>query len=216
MRLTRYTDYALRTLIYLGLHEPRQSSIAEIARAYDISESHLTKVVHQLGRLGLIRTTRGRGGGLRLGRPPGEIVVGAVVRQTEDDLALVECFRAALARSPRPAGEACTRRGSGGLPGSSRPLHAGGPTGGWGRPGDLAAPGYFFTNTDSVQPLDLRPQDVTLRYGCPVSLLTGSRQSTRGRSSARPRPALVAPRCVLSTTVAQTRTRKILLQARII
>lgn len=92
MRLTRFTDYALRTLIYLGLHEPRQSSIAEIARAYDISESHLTKVVHQLGRLGLVRTTRGRGGGLRLGRPPGEIVVGAVVRQTEDDLALVECF----------------------------------------------------------------------------------------------------------------------------
>lgn len=92
MRLTRYTDYALRTLIYVGLHEPRQSSIAEIARAYGISESHLTKVVHQLGRLGLIRTIRGRGGGLRLARAPSEIVVGAVVRQTEDDLALVECF----------------------------------------------------------------------------------------------------------------------------
>lgn len=92
MRLTRYTDYALRTLIYVGLQEPRQSSIAEIARAYGISESHLTKVVHQLGRLGLIRTIRGRGGGLRLGKPPREIVVGAVVRQTEDDLALVECF----------------------------------------------------------------------------------------------------------------------------
>lgn len=92
MRLTRYTDYALRTLIYVGLHEPRQSSIAEIARAYGISESHLTKVVHQLGRSGMIRTTRGRGGGLRLAKPPAEIVVGAVVRQTEEDLALVECF----------------------------------------------------------------------------------------------------------------------------
>lgn len=92
MRLTRYTDYALRTLIFVGLNEPRQSSIAEIARAYGISESHLTKVVHQLGRLGLIRTIRGRGGGLRLARPPAEIVVGAVVRQTEEDLALVECF----------------------------------------------------------------------------------------------------------------------------
>lgn len=94
MRLTRYTDYALRTLIYVGLREPKQSSIAEIARAYGISESHLTKVVHQLGRLGLIQTIRGRGGGLRLAKPPGEIVVGAVVRETEDDLALVECFSA--------------------------------------------------------------------------------------------------------------------------
>ena len=57
MRLTRYTDYSLRTLIYLGLHEPQKSSIAEIARAYGISESHLIKVVHQLGRSGFIRTS---------------------------------------------------------------------------------------------------------------------------------------------------------------
>ncbi|GJD57064.1 Rrf2 family transcriptional regulator [Methylobacterium dankookense] len=92
MRLTRYTDYALRTLIFVGLNEPRQSSIAEVARAYGISENHLTKVVHQLGRLGLVRTIRGRGGGLRLAKPPAEIGIGAVVRLTEEDLALVECF----------------------------------------------------------------------------------------------------------------------------
>ncbi|QXX74147.1 HTH-type transcriptional repressor NsrR [Methylovirgula sp. HY1] len=92
MRLTRYSDFALRTLIYLGLSEPRQTSIAEVSRAYGISENHLTKVVHHLGQLGLVRTTRGRSGGLRLARPPEQIIIGQVVRQTEEDLALVECF----------------------------------------------------------------------------------------------------------------------------
>ncbi|HUW80950.1 MAG TPA: Rrf2 family transcriptional regulator [Acidocella sp.] len=92
MRLTHYTDYALRTLIYLRLNEPRQATIAEISRAYGISENHLNKVVHHLGRLGLVKTSRGRGGGLRLAQPPEKIIVGHVVRRTEDDLALVECF----------------------------------------------------------------------------------------------------------------------------
>ncbi|CAO4139146.1 Rrf2 family transcriptional regulator [Methylorubrum aminovorans] len=92
MRLTRFTDYALRTLIYLGAREPLQGSIAEIATAYGISEHHLVKVVHRLGQLGFVRTTRGRGGGLRLGRPAAEIRIGDVVRVTEDDIALVPCF----------------------------------------------------------------------------------------------------------------------------
>lgn len=92
MHLTRYTDFSLRTLIYLGFCEPQQASIAEISRAYGISESHLTKVVHHLGLLGLVQTTRGRGGGLRLARPAEQIIVGQVVRQTEEDLSLVECF----------------------------------------------------------------------------------------------------------------------------
>jgi Rrf2 family transcriptional regulator, nitric oxide-sensitive transcriptional repressor len=92
MRLTLHTDYALRTLIYLGLSEPRHATIAEISRAYGISENHLVKVAHRLGQLGFVKTSRGRGGGLRLARPADEIIVGQVVRQTEEDLALVACF----------------------------------------------------------------------------------------------------------------------------
>lgn len=92
MRLTRYTDYSLRMLMYLAVQEPQQSSIAGIAAAYAISENHLTKVAHQLGQMGFIQTTRGRGGGLRLGRAPAAINIGDVVRQAEGDLALVECF----------------------------------------------------------------------------------------------------------------------------
>ncbi len=92
MRLTRYTDYALRTLIYLGLNELRQATIAEISNAYGISENHLVKVVHHLGRLDLVTTSRGRGGGLRLALAPDQVNVGQVVRSMEDDLSLVECF----------------------------------------------------------------------------------------------------------------------------
>jgi Rrf2 family nitric oxide-sensitive transcriptional repressor len=92
MRLTRYTDYSLRVLIYLGLQPERLSSIREIADAYRISESHLMKVVQALGQSGYVATLRGRGGGLKLAKPPHEINVGDVVRNTEVDLALVECF----------------------------------------------------------------------------------------------------------------------------
>lgn len=92
MRLTNYTDYALRTLIYLAFSEPNLATIAEISRAYGISENHLVKVVHHLGRLDLVKTSRGRGGGLRLALAPRQINVGQVVRNMEDDLALVECF----------------------------------------------------------------------------------------------------------------------------
>ncbi|ONG56088.1 Rrf2 family transcriptional regulator [Pseudoroseomonas deserti] len=93
MRLTLHTDYALRTLIYLGLRQERRVSIREIAEAHRISENHLVKVVHNLGRGGFIETTRGKGGGLRLARPPEAINVGAVVRFTEEDMALVACFQ---------------------------------------------------------------------------------------------------------------------------
>lgn len=91
MRLTRYTDYAMRVLLYIGARPGRLCSIAEIARAYDISKDHLMKVVHDLGKAGYVASARGRFGGIRLGRPPEEISVGAVVRYTEEGFDLVDC-----------------------------------------------------------------------------------------------------------------------------
>lgn len=91
MRLSRHTDYALRVLIHLSARPDRLASIAEIARTYAISENHLMKVVHMLGRAGFIRTVRGRGGGMALARPAGEIGIGAVVRHSEPDLNLADC-----------------------------------------------------------------------------------------------------------------------------
>ena len=92
MRLTRFTDYALRVLILLGLTEDRLVTIDEVGERYGISANHLMKVVHRLGTSGYIETVRGKGGGIRLARPPDRIRVGDVVRDFEDDMALVECF----------------------------------------------------------------------------------------------------------------------------
>jgi Rrf2 family nitric oxide-sensitive transcriptional repressor len=94
MRLTQWTDYTLRVLMYCATSQARAQpvTITEIADSHGVSRSHLTKIVHQLGSQGLLDTTRGRGGGMRLSRPAAEINVGAVVRQTETDFAMVECF----------------------------------------------------------------------------------------------------------------------------
>jgi Rrf2 family nitric oxide-sensitive transcriptional repressor len=92
MRLTLYTDYSLRVLMYLGLQGDRLTTVSELAESYAISRNHLTKIVHRLGLLGFVETVRGRGGGLRLARPPAEINLGEVVRLMEDDMALVNCF----------------------------------------------------------------------------------------------------------------------------
>nr|WP_298685802.1 Rrf2 family transcriptional regulator [uncultured Dongia sp.] len=92
MQLTQFSDYALRTLIYLGLRTDELVTIEEIADAYGISESHLTKVVHKLGRLNIIDTVRGRRGGMRLNCAPAAINIGATVRQMEGNLNIVECF----------------------------------------------------------------------------------------------------------------------------
>ncbi len=92
MRLTTFTDYSLRVLMYVAAHPEGRATIAEIARAYGISEHHLTKVVHFLGREGYLENLRGRGGGLRLARTPEAINVGDVVKLTEGGDVPAECF----------------------------------------------------------------------------------------------------------------------------
>jgi len=97
MRLTAYTDYSLRTLIFLAMHREQLVTVQTIADAHGIAKNHLTKVVHQLGVLGYIETIRGRNGGLRLGREPEEIIIGEVVRSTETDFFMASCFDQASA-----------------------------------------------------------------------------------------------------------------------
>lgn len=93
MNLTNYTDYSLRVLIYLAVKDKNEkSTITEITEAYQISRNHLTKVIHQLGLIGAITTTRGRGGGIMLAKDPKEIGIGSIVRQTEESFHIVECF----------------------------------------------------------------------------------------------------------------------------
>jgi Rrf2 family nitric oxide-sensitive transcriptional repressor len=94
MRLTTFTDYTLRTLIYLALRPNTLCTIDEIAKAYSISANHLMKVVQQAALAGDIVTVRGQGGGLRLGRPADTINIGVVLRRTEPDWAVAPCFGA--------------------------------------------------------------------------------------------------------------------------
>lgn len=92
MRLTVYTDYSVRMLMYLAVKGDGLATISEVAKAYGISKAHLTKVAHQLGIAGYVETVRGKGGGLHLARPAAEIGLGDVVRCTEPDRALVPCL----------------------------------------------------------------------------------------------------------------------------
>ncbi|MTI15062.1 Rrf2 family transcriptional regulator [Sansalvadorimonas verongulae] len=92
MQLTRYTDYALRTLLQAALMpEGERLSVAQITATYDISRSHVMKIVQRLGQLGYLRNVRGKGGGIELGKAPEEINISAVVIDMESNLQIVEC-----------------------------------------------------------------------------------------------------------------------------
>jgi Rrf2 family nitric oxide-sensitive transcriptional repressor len=92
MRLTQFSDYSLRLLLFLAENPHRVCAVREIAAWYGISRDHLVKVAHNLAKLGFVSGTQGRGGGLRLARPASEITLAAVVRATEPDFHMVECF----------------------------------------------------------------------------------------------------------------------------
>lgn len=91
MHVSRYSDYALRVLMYAALREPAPVTIDEVADSFAVSRHHLVKIVHALGQAGFLATRRGAGGGFRLARPPDEIMVGEVVRLTEATGAIVNC-----------------------------------------------------------------------------------------------------------------------------
>lgn len=91
MQLTMHTDYSLRVLMYLA-QKSEMATITEIAEFHGVSRNHLVKVVHELGKLGFLKTLKGRGGGILLARPASEIRVAEVVRKVEPHFILVECF----------------------------------------------------------------------------------------------------------------------------
>lgn len=92
MRLAEYTDYTLRVLMYCAARPHQMVTISELAAYHGVSRNHLMKIVTDLGRQGLLETTRGRGGGLRLLKDPAQVRIGDVVRASETDFRLVECF----------------------------------------------------------------------------------------------------------------------------
>jgi Rrf2 family transcriptional regulator, nitric oxide-sensitive transcriptional repressor len=108
MRLTLHTDYSLRVLIHVGVADGTLITINDIAKTFDISKQHLMKVVNNLSQKGYLDTVRGRGGGIRLNRPPRDINIGEVVRETEETLGVVGCLEQ---RGYCPIQRVCTLRG---------------------------------------------------------------------------------------------------------
>lgn len=107
MRLTMYSEYSLRVLIYLAAAGGERATVSGIADAYGISRQHLSKIVHNLARQGYVTTTRGKGGGVRLAKPPESIGLGELVRKTEADLTIVDCEG-----SDCPIRQVCLLRGA--------------------------------------------------------------------------------------------------------
>lgn len=93
MHLTRFTDYSIRVLLYLATKGEERSTISEIANTFNISRNHLMKIVQELNQKGYLKAIRGKHGGLLLNRSPASISLGALIRDTEQEMALVECFR---------------------------------------------------------------------------------------------------------------------------
>lgn len=110
MHLTRFSDYAMRVVLYLACHPEKLVTVEEISRAYGISRHHLVKVVQSLTELKLVEAQRGRGGGMRLVKPPAEINVGWLIRRTEPHFHLVECFDPAT--NTCPITSACGLKGA--------------------------------------------------------------------------------------------------------
>ena len=94
MRLTNFSDFSLRLLMYAAAHQDRLITIEETSEIYNISRGHLMKIANTLTRAGYLKAVRGRSGGLALAKPPGKIRLGEVFRVTEPDFNLVECFAA--------------------------------------------------------------------------------------------------------------------------
>jgi Rrf2 family nitric oxide-sensitive transcriptional repressor len=92
MQLTSFTDYGLRTLMYLAAHPNKLSSVKEISEYYGVSRNHLVKVAHRLSQLGYINSTKGKGGGLKLAKNPATLYLGNIVQQLEPNMEMVECF----------------------------------------------------------------------------------------------------------------------------
>ncbi|MEK3799849.1 Rrf2 family transcriptional regulator [Peribacillus sp. FSL H8-0477] len=93
MRLTSYSDFSLRVLLYVAVNSEKLVTIKEISEAYEISSNHLMKIIYNLGKMNYIETIRGRNGGIRLSKQPADINIGELIRKTEEDFYLVECFK---------------------------------------------------------------------------------------------------------------------------